>query len=479
MILAPLGPVASAYYLDNSRVAIIVGPVGSAKSTASCLRVARHIFEQKPAADSTGYTRFAVVRETMKQLEDTTMKTWFRLFPENVYGEFFRAAAGKNKTQVWNFTPKGFSHKVHSEVMFRALDDEKDVADLLSLEVTGFYFNEVREMGAAILSQAGRRLRYPSGDLGVPTWRGWIGDSNMWDTEHDLYDKLVENPREGWKLFHQPGGMDEGAENLENLEQTEETLALAYDDPRRREQGRNYYRMALNDYTKEDADVYVHAKWGAIRTGKPIYTDYSDRVHCRGFEIPPGALLRIGYDFGRTPAAVIAHKTAAGQWRVRHELCAFDMGVKAHGELLKKFLAERYPRHDVEAATGDPSGGEHDAREETVFQILEGVGVKCRPASTNEPSVRIEAVNSCFRTLIAGEPSLVIHPDCKLLRKGCIDGYHYRKLKVAGNRYDDKPNKNDWSHVAEALQYLLLGGGEGRAVLNRRPRAPRQRFAVT
>jgi hypothetical protein len=31
----------------------------------------------------------------------------------------------------------------------------------------------------------------------------------------------------------------------------------------------------------------------------------------------------------------------------------------------------------------------------------------------------------------------------------------------------DKPDKNQFSHVADALQYALLGGGEGRALVRR------------
>jgi hypothetical protein len=348
--------------------------------------------------------------------------------------------------------------------------------------VTGFYFNEVREIDAEVIAHAGRRAgRFPSGtDYGVPVWRGWIGDSNMWDTEHHLHEKLVENPRPGWKLFQQPGGMEPHAENLENLEQTEATLKLAPDDPVRREQGRKYYLMALDDYTREDANVYVHAKWGTVRTGKPIYTDYADGIHCRTFQLDPRLPLRIGYDFGRTPAACVAQRMNGGQWRVRYELCGFDIGLKKHAEELVRFLAEVAPGYTIEEVTGDPSGDAQDDDDKTSFTHLAAAGIKAKAASTNDPSTRVGAVNDCFRTLRGGEPGLIIHPDCKLLRKACIDGYHYRKLKVAGDRYDDKPDKNKWSHIAEALQYLLLGGGEGRRFLNKKPReTPRQRTALT
>jgi hypothetical protein len=474
--VAPLGPVCGAYYLDDSRVAVIEGPVGSGKSTGSCLRLQRHAYAQTPGTDGVARTRWAIVRNTKPQLKDTTIKTWLQVFPEALYGPFKH---GEDLSHTWSFRPQGHEYPIHAEFLFRALDDPSDVAKLLSLEVTGFWFNELREISEEIVAQAGRRTRYLSGDR-PSKWSGWIGDTNPWDTEHWLQDRLIDNPREGWRYFRQPGGMDPNAENLENLEQSEATLDLPFDDPRRREQGRTYYRKALVDYSPEDARVYVHAQRGRTRDGKPIYTDYSDSQHCAPFELDPRIELTIGIDFGRTPAATIGQTWPGGRHRIRHELCAFDMGVKTFGAELRRFLAEKLPEFRVGRVTGDPAGDAKDGSDNTAFDLLKASGIVARPATTNELSVRIEAVNGSFRRLVDGEPALLIHPDCKMLRRACTDGYRYRKLKVAGDRYSDDPDKNQWSHVAEALQYHLLGGGEGRAVMGRtRTAASRPRYAAT
>ena len=457
MEVRPLGPVAGAYYLDDSRVACIVGPVGSGKSTASCLRIQRHTYQQWPGPDGIARSRFAIVRNTKPQLRDTTLKTWLQIFPENVYGAFLR----NDMTQVWQFKPEGWDYPVHAEFIFRALDDEADVANLLSLEVTGFYFNELREIEKSIIAHAGRRAgRYPSIGDGGCKWAGWFGDTNPWDTEHFLHADFVDQPKQDWALFRQPSGMSPEAENRENLPP-------------------GYYEDALKDYSAEDARVYVHAEWGRTRSGKPIYTEYADLHHCRPFSLIPGLPLRLGFDFGRTPAMVVAQRTTQGQWRVRHELCAFDMGVQRFTEEAIKFLADKCPGFEVEEATGDPAGEAQDARDETVFQIMKTAGLNCRPASTNEPSIRVGAVQDLLRKSVQGEPMLLIHPDCKMLRRACIDGYRYRKLKVSGERYDDKPDKNEWSHVAEALQYLLLGGGEGKALVIKRPGSGQRPRVVT
>ena len=49
------------------------------------------------------------------------------------------------------------------------------------------------------------------------------------------------------------------------------------------EQGRSYYVDALRDYSKNDGDMYVHCKYGAERTGKPVFTSYDDNAHCSEF----------------------------------------------------------------------------------------------------------------------------------------------------------------------------------------------------
>jgi hypothetical protein len=399
------------------------------------------------------------VRNTKPQLEDTTIKTWLQVFPENEYGPF----RWRDLTHHWQFRPQGWPYKIDAEFIFRGLDDAADVANLLSLEVTGFYFNELREIVRDILVHAGRRAgRFPPVNDGGCTWHGWFGDTNPWDVDHYLHEWFVDEAREGYVLRRQPGGMSPAAENRENLPA-------------------NYYEDALKDYNKDDAKVYVHAQWGHTRSGKPVYDEYVDSIHCREFELDRALPLDVGYDFGRTPAAVVAQQGPHG-WRIRDELCATDMGVKKHAEELKLMVAAKYPGFQIRNATGDPSGDARDAKDETVFDILHGVGIDAKKAPTNELSIRIEAVNGTFRRMNQGEPAIIIHPDCKVLRRACLDGYRYPKLKVMGDRYGDKPDKNQWSHVAEALQYLLLGGGEGRIVMNKpasRELGGRPRYAQT
>ncbi|MCA6318118.1 hypothetical protein, partial [Phenylobacterium sp.] len=60
---------------------LIAGPVGSGKTTACLWELFRRACEQAPAPDGIRYTRFAIVRQTLKALKDTVLKdvvSWLR-----------------------------------------------------------------------------------------------------------------------------------------------------------------------------------------------------------------------------------------------------------------------------------------------------------------------------------------------------------------------------------------------------------------
>jgi hypothetical protein len=53
-----------------------------------------------------------------------------------------------------------------------------------------------------------------------------------------------------------------------------------------------------------------------------------------------------------------------------------------------------------------------------------------------------------------GKPMLVVHPRAKYTVKGLKGGYCYRRLRISGERYADKPDKSIYSHPVEALEYI-------------------------
>ena len=176
------------------------------------------------------------------------------------------------------------------------------------------------------------------------------------------------------------------------------------------------------------------------------------------------------------------------------------MGPKRLGEAINRLLAEErykqwsagfgHPMSRVDPyqpsiiGYGDPAafhGADREGGELAWMEILAAATeIRIRPAPSNQVHARLEAVRRPLTATIDGtEPGLIISPTCKVLRKGFNSGYRYRRVQLAGsNRYEDKPEKNEFSHVHDALQYLLSGGGEYLEVTGRRERRERMRLAA-
>jgi hypothetical protein len=86
-------------------------------------------------------------------------------------------------------------------------------------------------------------------------------------------------------------------------------------------------------------------------------------------------------------------------------------------------------------------------------------------------SVRLQAAEAVLTRMHEGRPALSVSPSCTTLIAALDGGYHFRRLKVAGERYAEEPEKDEYSDPADAFMYGLLGGGEGRAVLTGSSRA--------
>jgi hypothetical protein len=211
-----------------------------------------------------------------------------------------------------------------------------------------------------------------------------------------------------------------------------------------------------------------------------VYPEFRDSVHVQEFEVTDKLPLYVGIDFGLTPAATIAQRTPLGQWRVHSELVTGDMGAVRFGEVLRRVMNERYKGFTFAKITGDPAGDVRAQTDEvTPFQILRKAGIPAQPAATNDFIKRRESVAGALSRLIDGAPGLIVHPQCAVLRKAMAGGYAYKRVQVSGAaKYRDVPDKNDYSHVAESLQYLMVGGGEARLLAQRENRGPRPELAV-
>ena len=222
MIYLPPGPTVSRFFASNARKRVIAGPYGSGKSVGCQQEIVRRARLQMPNSSGVRRTSWVIVRNTYDQLKTTTVKTWKDWFGPQ-FGQFINSAPFEHKLRF----PLADGSLVEADVHFKAMDQEADVAKFLSLEVTGAYFNEIREIRKAIVDAADGRIgRFPSIRDGGPTWHGIWGDTNMPDEDHWLYEAAEKDKSSGWQVFKQPGGVikvdgkwvhNPDAENIHNL----------------------------------------------------------------------------------------------------------------------------------------------------------------------------------------------------------------------------------------------------------------------
>jgi hypothetical protein len=487
----PPGPIAREFVASDALMCGIRGPFGSGKSTACIAKLLRNFSQQKPGPDGIIRRRTGIIRNTYAELSTTTIKTWQVWVPPTI-GKWNGSAPPSHTIKGSGFIdPRIPAEGFEWEVLFIALDRPEDLKKILSMDLSDAWINESREISKPVVDGlTGRVGRFPRTvrdkegkilhtcaapqiimDTNPPDEDHWwakmadFADAEMVAQNNEIALRLIQlgtlRPNQPLrKFFSQPSGRSPEAENLRNLPD-------------------GYYERLMADKSKEWIKVYVDGEYGFVQEGKAVYPEYRDSMHCQEFSLNRALPLYVGIDFGLTPAAIFGQRTLDGAWRLHSEVASTDMSALEFGPLLARIMQERYAGFTFAAITGDPAGEQRsqtDAR--TPFQALRAGGIDAKPAHTNDFTKRRDTFASFLNRNIGGEPGMLIHPNCKTLRKGLAGSYHYRRIQVSGDeRYEDKPVKDATSHACEAGQYMLLGAGEERVAFRAHPEFRKNRLA--
>lgn len=455
----------AAFMSSDAKLRAIMGPVGSGKSTVCCMEVFRRCAEMPKCKDGFRRSRWVIVRNTRQQLKSTTFKTWTQWFPDGVVGHW------KESEMTFFLT----IDDIRAEIMFLPLDTPDDQQRLLSLELTGVFINEAREVHPdLIIAARGRMPRYPAKAMlekvpdpvtGKPVppeyWSGLIMDTNPPSEDSWFYEQFETKLPTGWELYKQPGGRTPDAENLDAL-------------------GPTYYEDIMDGASEDFIRVHVDGKYGRSLVGRPVY----EESFTKSFHVSPEPLIPlefgsypvvIGMDFGRTPAAIFGQKSARGAIHILDAIYKENIGLeKFLEEYVKPLIAQRFPRNRI-LVIGDPAGwAKSQLSEESVADVFRRQNLSALRAATNDPTKRIAAVEKAMARQVDGKAQFLVDPRCVHLVQGLYGGYKYKR-KQDGN-YETSPLKDSFSHDQDALQYLLLGidsaGGAAFGVAQRREIMP-------
>jgi hypothetical protein len=443
---------------SDAFVSLIVGPVGSTKTSAGIMKIAYHAKQMAPCRDGVRRSRCVWVRNTRQMLTDTSIPDFLKWFPDGAAGTFA-------KTDL-KFMLK--FDDVECEVLFRGLDDQNDVRRLLSLQISFAILDEFREIHPDIFNALQGRLgRYPDkmlvpprpewglDDKGLPIGGCVMDDGrsnkHLWGMTNPpdmdtFWEELLTAPPPGTACFFQPSGMATDADWLHYLPS-------------------DYYTDLQEGKTQDWIDVYIHAKFGKSLAGEPVFRSFSTERHVAKSTLNVlSTPLIIGVDAGLTPAAVLTQLDYQNRLIVHNALVSESMGaLRFIRERLKPLLANKFPGKVITIVIDPAAFQRAQTDERTVADIYKAEGFRVIPAKTNTITARLAAVENYLTRTIDGKESVLFDA------KGCADlilamrsKYRY-KIDAKGQKQDTPEKTHPWSDVCDALQYACLHADNGAA----------------
>lgn len=486
----PPGPIGSAFIKHRGPIDVIMGPGGSGKTVASCMKGPMHAAEYMPVCKD-GWVRVKTlcVRETYRSFARTALESWYNLFPEKhpwtvsheggqdrpvVHTLQWQAKRGADIVNIEFTLETGAIGDNDLETFAKGYEIScawGNEYDLLPENTLPVFFQRcgrfppkelIADSELERVSKDGRSMMRAMGlevsDNEPVLPRIVWGDLNPPDVDHPAYltpfgeaskpGTIVSGNTAGWTGFWQPGGLSPNAEN-------------------RIGKPRSSYQ--LEEQTSKDKNLVrrmVHSLPAYAKDGRPVYEDYFDQTRHVADEpiVPvPGWGLTIGIDGGGSPAATIGQPTTFGGDRLLAEVVADPgTGPTRFALMIVSVLAQQFPGLPVIGAWGDPSAWYGADKQTDEFHwmntFMQAAGFVVQPAPSNEPAIRQEAVKHMLGMSIDGaRPGYLIDPRCKKM----IGGYsaHYKLSKKNSSNETDKLAvvKNDYSHPHDAEQYRILG----------------------
>jgi hypothetical protein len=448
-------PSTEPFMLADKFVNLIMGPVGSTKTTAAIIKIIHEAKRVAPCPDGIRRSRGVVIRNTRAQLSDTTIPDFLKWFPDGDAGVFM-------KTNL-NFTIR--LDDVECEILFRGLDDTNDVRRLLSLQLSFAFMDEFREIHPEIFhALTGRLGRYPDKTMnGVgcceiqpdgtakQIHKVW-GASNPPDSD-TFWEEYINNPPKNTSITIQPSGRSPEADWLHCLPE-------------------GYYENLAEGKTEDWIAVYIDGEFGRSLHGQPVFRCFDRATHVAKHSITANfsdtqqsllpsvqpTTLIIGVDAGLNPTAVITQQTYDGRMLVLDSITGHDGGMGALRfcrERLKPLLTNKFPRHKHLIIIDPAAFQRAQTDEKTVADIFKAEGFVVKAAKTNNIAARLASVEAFLTKTVNGNSGFLVDPSCAPIISGLAGKYRY-KINTKGEREATPEKAHPVSDYMDALQYACL-----------------------
>jgi len=422
----------------------IRGPIGSGKSSACCVELFKNASQQEQF-NGVRKTVHGIIRNTYGELKTTTIKTWLNWFGDITRIIYSSPIVGKVRYNL----PDGT--KVECDLIFVSQDRPKDVARLLSLELTMAWINEAKEVPFSALDAEGRTDRYPDPMKEVKATRpGMIMDTNSCDISCWWYEYSEKLKPDGYRFFNQPAALIKRQKGktfyYEPNDRAENVQYLG--------SGYDYYLRQVNGKPKEWVDVYILNQYGSPDPGNRVYGEYSTENHT-DVEFNPELPFYWTNDFNYSPlsSAILQIKG--------DNVYAVDEIIIHHADVVQAAIefADRYqdykhlPIHIYGDASGH-AGAKHGQITNyiKIREYLQGHGfiVKMHVPRAN-PGIR-DGQNAVRAKICdaTGKRTFFVNPKkCRTID----EGFMALKTKKGSTFLEDETI--DSQHVLSAIRYMF------------------------
>lgn len=455
-------PTGLAFHEDDSLIKGMLGPFASGKTTTIIEDILLNSFAQYANSQGVRETRVGVIRSTNPELKRSTRKSIVKILPSSLGG----ITNNSPMSGEYNFPLKDGTI-AHLEFDLIALDDEDSLEKLKSIDWSFAWINEASTVPVEVINYVmGRIGRFP--DMGC-RWKGILLDFNPPPIGHYLYT-MIENPTHEWKFFIQPPAafkvedadgniqyvLNYDAENLENINRD------PY-NPGSKANGLAYYQSQIDLWKSQGNTEMIDLLFCLIKShvkhGQPVFAEFNPKIHVASSPIEPLPYIEtvVGYDTSGVHPALVFGQMQNGRWCITDELVGAGIGFEAFIQMATiPLIRSRYRLNTIQFSCDKANA--RDAYTGVAPTVhLENLGFT-RPhlPETNTPSIRIAAVKSLLNKVIGG---ILISPTCTNLISALSGDYHYKQKRVRGSfssTYQEEPEKNAASHIADALQYLAM-----------------------
>ena len=415
---------------------------------------------QAPDANGVRRSRWAIARSSYAQLKTTTIRTFQEWIPNKLCPIVYDSPIRGHIKHL----PLPDGTFLDAEFLFMSLDSPDAISNLLSLELTGAFVNELAEINNSKIIQDlhQRCARFPPKKDGVgATWSGIIADYNPPPRNHWLHKLIEVDKTPGYTLYKMPPPLlvERDLEDPDDVSKIKFINNPDAENVQNHEKGYNYWHdiAKLNLHDWEYVKRFCLGIYPNSAGGRGVFNLYSDARHTvrRGTILPRRtSLLLVGIDYGLCPAAALM-QYADGKVVMFDEIATKDMSVtEMIEEELIPLLRTKYVNYKV-LMIGDPTGGGREQYAKmSARKLFSQFALNFIEAPTNDfPTLR-DATNKFLRR----RDGFAVNDNCEFAISAFLGGYQWKDIR--GSSTTQKPQKEGeagWpSHLMDAIMQVLI-----------------------